>query len=174
MAKQKQKPELTLIGQKEKATQALNAHMAAPSKISQGSLFEDDYLVKSLGNIVRDAASVRDLYDRCSDFPFGPSDSNEVVEHCGLVAGSVDELFDSYSERAMRDTNPMQRRVRFETGRSTLRRDLKRWEVEWEKGIVADSVGVRLKAVFVLPEFKGLPSAFHDRCNCFAHWRAIN
>lgn len=81
----------------------------------------------------QDAASVRDLYHRCSDFPFGPADTNEVVEHCGLVAGSVDELFDSYSERAMRDTNPMQRRVRFETGRSTLRRDLKRWEVEWEK-----------------------------------------
>lgn len=29
--------------------------MAAPNKIIQGSLFEDDYLVKSLGNIVRDA-----------------------------------------------------------------------------------------------------------------------
>lgn len=81
----------------------------------------------------QDAATVRDLYHRCSDFPFGPPDTNEVVEQCSLVAGSVDELFDSYSERAMRDTNPMQRRVRFETGRSTLRRDLKRWEVAWEK-----------------------------------------
>jgi hypothetical protein len=29
--------------------------MATPKKIIQGSLFEDDYLVKSLGNIVRDA-----------------------------------------------------------------------------------------------------------------------
>lgn len=81
----------------------------------------------------QNASTVRDLYQQCSDFPFGPADTNEVVEHCGLVAGSVDELFDSYSERAMRETNPMQRRVRFETGRSTLRRDLKRWEVEWEK-----------------------------------------
>lgn len=80
-----------------------------------------------------DAATVQALYRQCNDFPFGPSDTNEVVEQCVLVACSVDELFDSYSERSMRDTNPMQRRVRFETGRSTLRRDLKRWEVEWEK-----------------------------------------
>jgi hypothetical protein len=35
--------------------QALNAHMSTRQKIIQGSLFEDDYLVKSLGNIVRDA-----------------------------------------------------------------------------------------------------------------------
>lgn len=80
-----------------------------------------------------DAATVRELYLRCSDFPFGPSDTNEVVEQCGLVACSVDEMFDAYSERFLRNTDPMQRRVRFETGRSTLRRDLKRWEVEWEK-----------------------------------------
>jgi hypothetical protein len=80
----------------------------------------------------KDAMLVRELYHRCGDFPFGPSDTTEVVEQCGLVAGSVDELFDAYSERSMRDT-PMQRRIRFENGRSTLQRDLKRWEVEWEK-----------------------------------------
>ena len=38
-----------------KSAQTLTAHMATPKKIIQGSLFEDDYLVKSLGNIVRDA-----------------------------------------------------------------------------------------------------------------------
>ena len=80
----------------------------------------------------KDATLVRELYHRCSDFPFGPFDTTEVVEQCGLIAGSVDELFDAYSERSMRDT-PMQRRIRFENGRSTLQRDLKRWEVEWEK-----------------------------------------
>lgn len=81
----------------------------------------------------KDAATVRELYHRCSDFPFGPSDTSEVVEQCSLVAGSVDELFDAYSERSMGDTTPIQRRIRFESGHSTLRRDLKRWEVEWEK-----------------------------------------
>lgn len=79
------------------------------------------------------AATVRELYRQCNDFPFGPSDTNEVVEQCVLVACSVDELFDAYSERSMLDNDPMQRRVRFETSRSTLMRDLKRWEVEWEK-----------------------------------------
>lgn len=39
----------------EQPAQSLIAHMATPKKIIQGSLFEDDYLVKSLGNIVRDA-----------------------------------------------------------------------------------------------------------------------
>src|SRR5262245_52078692 len=32
-----------------------NRNLTAPKKIVQGSLFEDDYLVKSLGNIVRDS-----------------------------------------------------------------------------------------------------------------------
>lgn len=38
-----------------KPAQALIEHMSTRQKIIQGSLFEDDYLVKSLGNIVRDA-----------------------------------------------------------------------------------------------------------------------
>lgn len=97
--------------------------------------FESGHLSEAelAASLQKDAATVRELYRQCNDFPFGPPDTNEVVEQCGLMACSVDELFDSYSERSMRDTNPMQRLVRFETKRPTLLRDLKRWEVAWEK-----------------------------------------
>ena len=98
-------------------------------------IFEAGHLSEAelAASLQSDAATVRELYRQCNDFPFGPSDTNEVVEQCVLVACSVDELFDAYSERLMLDNNPMQRRVRFETKRSTLMRDLKSWEVAWEK-----------------------------------------
>src|SRR5262249_16209793 len=76
---------------------------------------------------------VRNLYLSCSDIPFGPPDTHEVVEVCGLLGGSVDELFDSYSARSMEERNATQRRVRFEVAERTLQRDLKRWEAAWEK-----------------------------------------
>lgn len=76
---------------------------------------------------------VRDLYLSCSDVPFGPVDTNEVVDLCGLLGGSVDEMFDSYSIRSMKEENAISRRVRFEVGLSTLQKDLKRWEVALEK-----------------------------------------
>lgn len=76
---------------------------------------------------------VRVLYLSCSDVPFGPPDTNEVVHLCGLIGGSVDELFDAYSVRWMKERTAVQRRVRFETALSTLQRDLKKWEVAWEK-----------------------------------------
>lgn len=76
---------------------------------------------------------VRELYLSCSDVPFGPPDCNEVVDLCGLLGGSVDELFDAYSVRWMKERTAVQRRVRFETALSTLQRDLKKWEVAWEK-----------------------------------------
>lgn len=76
---------------------------------------------------------VRELYLSCSDVPFGPPDTNEVVDLCGLIGGSVDELFDAYSGRWMKERSAVQRRVRFETALSTLQRDLKKWEVAWEK-----------------------------------------
>jgi hypothetical protein len=76
---------------------------------------------------------VRELYLSCSDVPFGPPDTSEVVDLCGLIGGSVDELFDAYSVRWMKERTAVQRRVRFETALSTLQRDLKKWEVAWEK-----------------------------------------
>jgi len=97
--------------------------------------FEAGHLteIELAASLQRDAATVRELYQWCSDFPFGPSDTNDVVQQCSLVAGSVDEMFDAYSEHSMRNTDPMQRRVRFESGHSILLLDLKRWELEWEK-----------------------------------------
>ena len=76
---------------------------------------------------------VRERYLACSDIPFGPPDTNEIVDLCGLLGGSVDEMFDSYSARWMEERTAMQRRVRFETAEHTLQRDLKKWEVAWEK-----------------------------------------
>jgi hypothetical protein len=79
--------------------------------------------------LVSDYAS----YQSCSDFPFGPADTNEVVDLCGLLGCSVDEMFDSYSTHATKKTTAMSRRVRFEAALSTLQKDLKRWEVEMGK-----------------------------------------
>ena len=76
---------------------------------------------------------VRELYHRCSDLPFGPADTNEVVDLCNLMGGSVDELFDSYSVRWMKERDTTSRRVRFEMALSTLKQDQKRWDVAWEK-----------------------------------------
>ncbi len=76
---------------------------------------------------------VRELYHRCSDLPSGPSDTAEVVELCNLLGGSVDELFDSYSPRWMKERDTTSRRIRFETALSILKQDQKRWEVAWEK-----------------------------------------
>ena len=76
---------------------------------------------------------VRALYHSCSDVPFGSPDTNEVVELCGMIGGSVDEMFDSYSVQWMKETASTDRRIRFEMAVSNLKRDLKRWEVAWEK-----------------------------------------
>lgn len=76
---------------------------------------------------------VRAHYHSCSDVPFGPPDTNEVVELCSQIGGSVDEMFDSYSVQWMKERAGVDRRIRFEMAVSNLRRDLKRWEVAWEK-----------------------------------------
>ena len=76
---------------------------------------------------------VRALWQNCNDVPFGPPDTNEVVELCALIGGDIDEMFDSYSAHSIANSTAMVRRVRFETAMSALQRDLKRWEVAWEK-----------------------------------------
>jgi hypothetical protein len=50
-----------------------------------------------------------------------------------MIGGSVDEMFDSYSVQWMKETASTDRRIRFEMAVSNLKRDLKRWEVAWEK-----------------------------------------
>jgi hypothetical protein len=85
------------------------------------------------GKFQMHSEEVRELYLSCSDVPFGPPDCNEVADLCGLLGGSVDELFDAYSVRWIKERTEVQRRVRFETALSTLQRDLKKWEVAWEK-----------------------------------------
>jgi len=85
------------------------------------------------GKLQSHCDEVRQLYWNCSDVPFGPVDTDEVVDLCALLGGSVDEMFDSYSVRSMKEKNTMSRRIRFEMARSTLQKDLKRWEVAWEK-----------------------------------------
>jgi hypothetical protein len=85
------------------------------------------------GLLQADCDEVRELYQACSYIPPGPPDTHEAVEMCGLLGGSVDELFDSYSVRWMKERTATQRRIRFETAMSTLQGDLRKWEVACEK-----------------------------------------
>lgn len=99
------------------------------AKFNQNGITEAE-----LARILQDrCGEVRDLYHRCSELPFGPADTDEVVEICNLLGGSVDELFDSYSPRWMKERDTQARRVRFETALSTLKQDQKRWDVAWKK-----------------------------------------
>ena len=76
---------------------------------------------------------VRELFWNSGNMPFGPPDTFKPVEACTLLAGTVDEMFDSYSDQSMKETSATQRRVRFEMALSIFEDDHKRWAVEWEK-----------------------------------------
>jgi hypothetical protein len=85
------------------------------------------------GRLQAHCGKVRELYLNSGNLPFGPPDTYKAIEACNLLGGSVDEMFDSYSIRWMKEMAAAQRRVRFEMGLSNFEKDLKQWEIEWEK-----------------------------------------
>lgn len=105
-----------------------NLAMDTFSKFSAGSISEEAFAT----DLQKYGAEVRELFLHSGNLPFGPPDTNKIVEACNLLSGTVDEMFDAYSVKWMSEMTAQQRRTRFEMAIFNFKKDIKLWNTEWE------------------------------------------